>query len=35
MAILATKKIVVLLSGNGSNLQNIIDKLHNTELNNE
>jgi phosphoribosylglycinamide formyltransferase-1 len=35
MAILATKKIVVLLSGNGSNLQNIIDKLHNTELNNQ
>ena len=35
MAILATKKIVVLLSGNGSNLQNIIDKLHNTTLNNQ
>jgi len=35
MATLATKKIVVLLSGNGSNLQNIIDKLHNTELNNQ
>ncbi len=28
----ATKKIVVLISGNGSNLQAIIDKLHNTEL---
>lgn len=35
MATLVTKKIVVLLSGNGSNLQNIIDKLHNTELNNQ
>jgi len=35
MATLATKKIVVLLSGNGSNLQNIINKLHNTELNNQ
>lgn len=35
MATLATKKIVVLLSGNGSNLQTIIDKLHNTELNNQ
>lgn len=35
MATLATKKIVVLLSGNGSNLQNIIDKLHNTELNDQ
>jgi phosphoribosylglycinamide formyltransferase-1 len=35
MVTLATKKIVVLLSGNGSNLQNIIDKLHNTELNNQ
>lgn len=28
----ATKKIVVLISGNGSNLQAIIDKLHNSEL---
>jgi phosphoribosylglycinamide formyltransferase-1 len=35
MATLATKKIVVLLSGNGSNLQNIIDKLHNTTFNNQ
>jgi phosphoribosylglycinamide formyltransferase-1 len=35
MATLATKKIVVLLSGNGSNLQNIINKLHNTTLNNQ
>ncbi|ABM02907.1 formyltetrahydrofolate-dependent phosphoribosylglycinamide formyltransferase [Psychromonas ingrahamii 37] len=35
MATVATKKIVVLLSGNGSNLQNIIDKLHNTTLNNQ
>jgi phosphoribosylglycinamide formyltransferase 1 len=35
MATLATKKIVVLLSGSGSNLQAIIDKLHNSELNNQ
>jgi phosphoribosylglycinamide formyltransferase 1 len=35
MATLATKKIVVLLSGGGSNLQAIIDKLHNSELNNQ
>ncbi len=28
----ATKKIVVLISGNGSNLQAIINKLHNSEL---
>ncbi len=35
MATLVTKKIVVLLSGNGSNLQAMIDKVHNTELNNQ
>ena len=29
MSTLATKKIVVLISGNGTNLQAIIDKLHN------
>lgn len=32
MTTLATKKIVVLISGNGTNLQAIIDKLHNSEL---
>ena len=32
MTTLATKKIVVLISGNGTNLQAIIDKLHNREL---
>ena len=32
MTTLATKKIVVLISGNGTNLQAIIDKLHNHEL---
>ncbi|MCG6199932.1 phosphoribosylglycinamide formyltransferase [Psychromonas antarctica] len=34
MAILPIKKIVVLISGNGTNLQALIDKLHNKELNN-
>jgi len=32
MTTLATKKIVVLISGDGTNLQKIIDKLHNSEL---
>jgi len=32
MTTLATKKIVVLISGNGTNLQAIIDKLHNRAL---
>lgn len=32
MTTLATKKIVVLISGDGSNLQKIIDKLHNSEI---
>lgn len=35
MTTLATKKIVVLISGNGSNLQALIDKLHNSKLNNQ
>lgn len=35
MATLATKKIVVLLSGDGSNLQAIIDKVHNSKLNDQ
>lgn len=35
MTTLTTKKIVVLISGNGTNLQAIIDQLHNTELNNQ
>ena len=33
MTTLATKKIVVLISGNGTNLQVIIDKLHQSKLN--
>jgi len=32
MATFATKKIVVLISGSGTNLQAIIDKLHNSQL---
>ncbi|MCW8994355.1 MAG: phosphoribosylglycinamide formyltransferase [Psychromonas sp.] len=32
MTTLATKKIVVLISGNGTNLQALIDKLHNSKL---
>ena len=32
MTISATKKIVVLISGNGTNLQALIDKLHNSEV---
>jgi len=32
MTTLATKKIVVLISGDGTNLQEIISKLHNSEL---
>ena len=35
MTTLVTKKIVVLISGNGTNLQAIIDKLHNSELVNQ
>lgn len=35
MATLTTKKMVVLLSGSGSNLQAIIDKVHCTELHNQ
>ena len=35
MTTLVTKKIVVLISGNGTNLQAIIDKLHNSELANQ
>jgi phosphoribosylglycinamide formyltransferase-1 len=35
MTAITTKKIVVLLSGNGTNLQAIIDQLHNTELKNQ
>ena len=35
MTISATKKIIVLISGNGTNLQAIIDKLHNSELANQ
>ena len=35
MTTLATKKIVVLISGNGTNLQALIDKLHNRELANQ
>ena len=32
MTTLATKKIVVLISGNGSNLQAIVDNIHHTEI---
>ena len=35
MTTLTTKKIVVLISGNGSNLQVIIDKLHNSTISNQ
>ena len=35
MVTLTTKKMLVLLSGSGSNLQAIIDKVHHTELNNQ
>ncbi|MEH6454313.1 MAG: phosphoribosylglycinamide formyltransferase [Psychromonas sp.] len=35
MTVMTTKKIVVLVSGNGTNLQAIIDQLHNTDLNNQ
>lgn len=35
MTTLATKKIVVLISGDGTNLQEIIDKLHNSEIANQ
>ena len=35
MTTLTTKKIVVLISGNGTNLQAIIDKLHNSTLANQ
>jgi phosphoribosylglycinamide formyltransferase-1 len=35
MTISTTKKIVVLISGNGTNLQALIDKLHNSEVANQ
>jgi phosphoribosylglycinamide formyltransferase-1 len=35
MTTLTTKKVVVLISGSGTNLQAIIDQLHNTELSNQ